>query len=106
RHRLAGRARGDLDARRVVPRPRERSMIIRIDTDAATVHVQDGSGSRAIPFSNPEAFTVVSEAWLRVGWDLKDVYRFTWLGRPVIQLPEDLVRLQEAVFATKPDAIV
>jgi cephalosporin hydroxylase len=81
-------------------------MIIRIDTDAATVHVQDGSGSRAIPFSDPEAFTVVSKAWLRVGWDVKDVYRFTWLGRPVIQLPEDLVRLQEAVFATKPDAIV
>lgn len=81
-------------------------MIIRIDTDAATVHVQEGTASRTIPFSDPEAFAVVSKAWLRVGWDVKDVYRFTWLGRPVIQLPEDLLRLQEAVFATKPDAIV
>jgi cephalosporin hydroxylase len=81
-------------------------VIIRVDTEAATVHVEDGARSRTIPFGDPEAFTLVSKAWLRVGWDAKDVYRFTWLGRPVIQLPEDLIRLQEAVYATKPDAIV
>ena len=39
----------------------------------------------------PEAFEAVSAAWLRCGWDVKYVYGFTWLGRPVIQLPEDLI---------------
>lgn len=81
-------------------------MILRIDTDAAVVEVDEGDGSRSVPFADPEAFTLVSKAWLRVGWDHKHVYRFTWLGRPIIQLPEDIVRLQELVFRTRPDVIV
>jgi len=81
-------------------------MILRIDTDAAVVEVTDGDGSRTVGFNDPEAFALVSRAWLRVGWDLKYVYRFSWLGRPIIQLPEDIVRLQELIFRVKPDVIV
>jgi cephalosporin hydroxylase len=79
---------------------------IRIDTDAAIVEVDETDGIRRIPFSDPEAFELVSRAWLRAGWDAKYVYRFSWLGRPIIQLPEDIVRLQELIFRIKPDAIV
>ena len=81
-------------------------MILRIDTDAALVEIEDDGGTRTVPFSDPEAFALVSKAWLRVGWDTKYVYGFTWLGRPIIQLPEDIIRLQEAVFRMKPDVIV
>lgn len=81
-------------------------MIVRIDTDAAVVEVDGESGTRRIPFGDPEAFELVSRAWLRVGWDAKYVYRFTWLGRPIIQLPEDIVRLQELVFRVRPDVVV
>ncbi len=52
------------------------------------------------------AFEAVSAAWLRCGWDVKYVYGFTWLGRPVIQLPEDLLRLQEVLWRESPDVIV
>ena len=31
---------------------------------------------------------------------------FTWFGVPVIQLPDDMIRYQEAVFALQPDVIV
>jgi len=34
------------------------------------------------------------------------MYNFTWLGRPVIQLPQDLVAIQEIVWRYRPDAIV
>lgn len=81
-------------------------MMLRIDTEAAVVEIDVADGIRRIPFDDPEAFALLSKAWLRVGWDLKYVYRFTWLGRPIIQLPEDVVRLQELVFCTKPDVIV
>jgi cephalosporin hydroxylase len=37
---------------------------------------------------------------------VKHPYTFTWLGRPVIQLPEDLLRMQELVFRVQPDVIV
>jgi cephalosporin hydroxylase len=55
---------------------------------------------------SPEAFRVLSELWLRSGWDNKYVYSFTWLGRPIIQLPEDMIRLQEVIYSVQPDVIV
>jgi cephalosporin hydroxylase len=81
-------------------------LILRIDTEAGTVELDRGGAVTVVPFSDPRAFELVSEAWLRVGWDGKYVYRFSWLGRPIIQLPEDIVRLQEAVFTIRPDVIV
>jgi cephalosporin hydroxylase len=33
-------------------------------------------------------------------------YNFFWLGRPIIQYPQDMVALQEIVWATRPDVIV
>ncbi len=33
-------------------------------------------------------------------------YNFTWFGRPIIQLPEDIVTLQEIILNVKPDLVV
>jgi cephalosporin hydroxylase len=33
-------------------------------------------------------------------------YNFSWLGRPIIQYPQDMVALQEIVWAVKPDLII
>jgi cephalosporin hydroxylase len=80
--------------------------VIRIDLEAGTVTVSGKDGERSHALASPEAFAVISDAWLRCGWDTKYVYGFTWLGRPVIQLPEDLVRVQELVYQVKPDVII
>jgi cephalosporin hydroxylase len=79
---------------------------VTIDPVGATVTVGEGDGARTFPFSAPEAFQHVSDAWLRLGWDHRYVYSFTWLGRPVIQLPEDLLRVQEVIASVRPDVIV
>jgi len=78
-----------------------------IDLEAGVVRLPapDG-GTRELPLADPEAFALVSRAWLRAGWDAKHVYSFTWMGRPIIQLPEDMVRLQEVVCTVSPDVIV
>jgi cephalosporin hydroxylase len=81
-------------------------MKLTIDTEAATVIAEDGNARREMPLASAEAFAAVSDAWLRAGWDTKYVYSFTWLGRPIIQLPEDMVRLQELIYQLKPDVIV
>lgn len=81
-------------------------MKLTIDTDAATVVAEDGGSRRDMPLASAEAFEAVSTVWLRAGWDVKHVYSFTWLGRPMIQLPEDMIRLQEMIYAVKPDVIV
>ncbi|SVD50765.1 uncharacterized protein METZ01_LOCUS403619, partial [marine metagenome] len=33
-------------------------------------------------------------------------YNFTWLGRPVIQFPQDLAALQEIIWDTRPNLII
>jgi cephalosporin hydroxylase len=33
-------------------------------------------------------------------------YNFTWLGRPIIQLPQDIVAVQEVIWRVRPDLIV
>jgi cephalosporin hydroxylase len=36
----------------------------------------------------------------------KYTYNFTWLGRPIIQYPQDIVALQEIIWNVKPDLII
>jgi len=33
-------------------------------------------------------------------------YNFTWLGRPIIQFPQDIIAMQEIIWQVKPDLIV
>lgn len=33
-------------------------------------------------------------------------YNFTWMGRPIIQYPQDMLAVQEIVWAVKPDLII
>jgi len=33
-------------------------------------------------------------------------YNFTWYGRPIIQLPDDIVTIQELILKVKPDVVV
>jgi cephalosporin hydroxylase len=75
-----------------------------IDLDAGEVTLDHGRATH--PLDSPEAFAAISRAWLRCGWDTKYVYSFTWMGRPIIQLPDDMVRLQEVIHSVRPDVIV
>jgi cephalosporin hydroxylase len=81
-------------------------MRLTIDTEARTLTVADGAGEHALPLYGRAAFERLSREWVRVGWALRYSYQFTWLGRPIIQMPEDMVRTQEAVFRVRPDVIV
>jgi len=52
------------------------------------------------------AFTAQSQAWLEASMRRKYVYNFDWLGRPIIQYPQDMVAMQELVWTTRPDLII
>ena len=71
---------------------------IEIDFDTAEISViVDGVTQERQPFASNEGFQTLSDAWLRVGWDAKYVYGFSSMGRPVIQLPDDMIRMQECL---------
>jgi cephalosporin hydroxylase len=38
--------------------------------------------------------------------DTKYAYNFSWLGRPIIQFPQDMIALQEIIWKVKPDMII
>lgn len=70
------------------------------------MRVEDSHKTSVFPIGSPEGFAAIARAYLRSGWDTKYVYGFTWMGRPIIQLPDDVLRIQEVVYAVKPDVIV
>jgi cephalosporin hydroxylase len=44
--------------------------------------------------------------WINLASKHKYSYHFEWLGRPVIQIPQDIVALQELIWEIKPDLII
>jgi cephalosporin hydroxylase len=78
-------------------------MKITVDTDKATLRLGEGE---PMPLYGKAAFEALSELWMKLSWVQKYSYTFTWMGRPIIQHPEDLVRLQEVIYHLKPDVIV
>ena len=77
-----------------------------IDEENNQVIDKRNGEERVMDLSSVEAFEAVSDAWIRAGWDAKYVYSFSWMGRPIIQLPEDMIRLQEVIWEEQPDLII
>ena len=48
----------------------------------------------------------LSRIWLREITPHKYAYNFKWMGRPIIQFPQNMIAMQEIVWAVKPDLIV
>lgn len=48
----------------------------------------------------------LSNIWLREGLRYNYSYNFTWLGRPIIQYPQDVIAMQEIIWQVKPNLII
>ena len=70
-------------------------MKIVIDEALGTLRTEGASGTEEHSLYSRAAFEILSRQWLRVGWNQKYTYTFSWFGRPVIQLPDDMIRIQE-----------
>ncbi len=81
-------------------------MKLTLDTEANTLTLDEGGSSRSFSLYSKEAFEALARQYIRVGWNQKYPYTFTWMGRPVIQLPDDMIRMQEVIFQLKPDVII
>ena len=81
-------------------------MKIVIDTETGRMMLAAPEGMRDLALYSTEGFEALSRLWVKVGWNERYPYSFTWLGRPIIQLPEDMVRAQEVIYRVKPNVIV
>ena len=53
-----------------------------------------------------EALRSAAGAFMRESIQPKYSYNFSWLGRPIIQYPQDIVAMQELIWALQPDLII
>ena len=51
-------------------------------------------------------FYGLSNIWIRESIRHKYAQNFSWLGRPVIQVPQDLYAIQEIIWQVKPDLVI
>jgi cephalosporin hydroxylase len=47
-----------------------------------------------------------SRDWVREANAAKYSYHFEWMGRPIIQYPQDIMAMQELIFKIQPDLII
>lgn len=47
-----------------------------------------------------------SQTFLRASMASKYSYNFFWLGRPIIQYPQDIIAMQEIIWSVRPDLII
>lgn len=62
--------------------------------------------SRIESYENDVAFKELAIEWMTQSVLKKYVYNFKWLGRPIIQMPQDIIGLQEIIWEVKPDLII
>jgi cephalosporin hydroxylase len=48
----------------------------------------------------------LSRLWLRDTLKHRYSYNFSWMGRPIIQYPQDMIAMQELIWKVQPDLIV
>lgn len=48
----------------------------------------------------------LTRKWFNASTKYEYSYHFTWLGRPIIQFPQDVMAIQEVVWKVKPDLII
>lgn len=51
-------------------------------------------------------FARTNQTWLESSIVHRYSYNFSWMGRPVIQYPQDIVAMQELVWEVQPDLII
>jgi len=51
-------------------------------------------------------FNDLTTQWTIRSAELKYTYNFSWMGRPIIQFPQDMIAMQEIIWEVKPDLIV
>ncbi len=50
--------------------------------------------------------TALARLWARAVCPYRYAYHFKWMGRPIIQVPQDILAMQELIWEVKPEVVV
>lgn len=70
------------------------------------VTIENNNETTTVDLYSPEGLDLISGLWIKLCAQYKLMYETTWLGIPIIQLPEDIVIMQELIWKIRPDVII
>lgn len=70
--------------------------------------MKNGKGKLIMKSSEKEnnLYKIAANEFLRQSILAKYSYQFTWMGRPVIQYPQDMIAMQEILWKVQPDLLI
>jgi cephalosporin hydroxylase len=67
----------------------------------------DSGGERTtVDLYSQEGLDMLSNLWIKSAAEHRLMYEPTWLGRPIIQFPTDILMIQEMLWKTRPDVVI
>ena len=67
---------------------------------------EDEKSAAIAEYPNDAAWQKVSADWLRTAFEKKYMYNFSFMGRPIIQTPVDMMAMHEIIWQVQPDLII
>ena len=71
-----------------------------------TLTLTTAQDTKTVDLYSQEGLGLVSRLWLKLYTQYKLTHDVTWMGRPIIQLPEDIIMMQELIWKVRPDVII
>lgn len=66
----------------------------------------DERNKRILNYEKAKSWKKNSKKWIVKAFRKKFMYNFHWMGRPIIQIPNDIIILQELIYEINPDLII
>ncbi len=71
-----------------------------------TLSITTAGATIDVDLYSPHGLELVAGLWLKLSAEHRLMYQHTWLGVPIIQLPGDIVAMQELIWRQRPDFII
>lgn len=72
----------------------------------AKITLESAGERTTVDLYSREGFEFLTNLWIKVGAEHRLMYEPTWLGRPIIQFPTDIVAIQELLWKLRPDVVI
>jgi cephalosporin hydroxylase len=72
----------------------------------ATLTLNNAGEKITVDLCSNKGLNMLSNLWIKAAAEHRYIYEPKWLGRPVIQLPADIVAVQELLWKLQPDVVV
>ncbi len=72
----------------------------------AKVTLESAGKRTTVDLYSREGLDMLTNLWIKSAAEHRLMYEPTWLGRPIIQFPADIVTIQELLWQIRPDVVI